>query len=694
MAALEKIRKRAVILTVVIGLGLLAFILEEAVSASKSFFNDHTAAKVGSDKIDVMEFQKREQELSAEEQNQNQDKKVDQAIRQQQLLDEMITETLFNQEYEKVGIDVSDSELSEALTGKNPSQMAMQFAQSLGAQSPAQAYDLIFNPVKYGYQEAQVAEIKAKWLKMQNDVLTMLKAQKLQTLVAGSIQANDLDRKQMLEEGNTTCYVDFVKKDYSTLSDAKYPVSDAEIQNEYNKEKESFRMEEETRRVHYIAVNVNPSPSDVAVATKLVDKAYANLQKGPGLDSVRNMSELKVDSVVTTIDKINDAELKKFVAGASVGNVLRKAPLGNNYYLAKVLKKESSLDSVNITFVAVQGNKKLQDSVLNMLNGGKPLTEVVKIKGVQSKEPTWQQIAQAPDSLKNKVVAGGNKYFVLQSTAQGGYICKVNDKKAPKMFYTVGEVTYESYASQKTIDNLRDKFQTYLNRNKTIGAFEKNAAKFGFQAIEELVTPSTPELGYNPQYNAGISDSRKAIKWAFDNKSGMVSPIFTDNKDVMIAIALDDVYTGDYYPINFPQVKQFLTTKVRNSKKGDDLMKQYSGKANNLAGYAKLMGTAIDTTQVIFAQSTASKIDNGETGFIGRVAAAKLNALQGPWKGNSAVYVFQVVKQDRSKRIPAKQELDMQFARTRGYAVVARPEVMSRILGQATKVKKNLIKFY
>jgi peptidyl-prolyl cis-trans isomerase D len=174
----------------------------------------------------------------------------------------------------------------------------------------------------------------------------------------------------------------------------------------------------------------------------------------------------------------------------------------------------------------------------------------------------------------------------------------------------------------------------------------------------------------------------------------MVSPIFTDNKDVMIAIALDDVYTGDYYPINFPQVKQFLTTKVRNSKKGDDLMKQYSGKANNLAGYAKLMGTAIDTTQVIFAQSTASKIDNGETGFIGRVAAAKLNALQGPWKGNSAVYVFQVVKQDRSKRIPAKQELDMQFARTRGYAVVARPEVMSRILGQATKVKKNLIKFY
>ena len=36
MAALEKIRKRAVILTIVIGAGLLAFILEEGVRAAMS----------------------------------------------------------------------------------------------------------------------------------------------------------------------------------------------------------------------------------------------------------------------------------------------------------------------------------------------------------------------------------------------------------------------------------------------------------------------------------------------------------------------------------------------------------------------------------------------------------------------------------------------------------------------------------
>ena len=173
MAALEKIRKRAVVLTIVIGLGLLAFIVEDGVRAVESLFNDNTAAKVGGDKIDIMEFQKREQELAA--QNQNQNNQEDQAVRQQQLLDEMVFEKLLEQEYDKVGIDVTDSELSNALTGKNPSQAAMQFARQIGAETPAQAYDFIFNPAKYGIQDAQVAELRANWVKMQDDVLKQLK---------------------------------------------------------------------------------------------------------------------------------------------------------------------------------------------------------------------------------------------------------------------------------------------------------------------------------------------------------------------------------------------------------------------------------------------------------------------------------------------------------------------------------------
>ena len=82
MAALEKIRKRAVILTIVIGAGLLAFILEEAVRASGAFTTDTLAAKVGDEKIEMQEFQNISQ---ARQQQQDADNKVDPAVMQQQI---------------------------------------------------------------------------------------------------------------------------------------------------------------------------------------------------------------------------------------------------------------------------------------------------------------------------------------------------------------------------------------------------------------------------------------------------------------------------------------------------------------------------------------------------------------------------------------------------------------------------------
>ena len=139
MATLEKIRKRKVWLAVVIGLALFAFIAEAAFEVLGRFGGSTEAAKVGSEKIDIMDFQKREQLVASTEQQNNQ-QATDAAVRQQQVLDEMINEKLLEQEYEKLGISVSDWEISQLMIGKNPAQAVVQFAQQAGAKSPAELY--------------------------------------------------------------------------------------------------------------------------------------------------------------------------------------------------------------------------------------------------------------------------------------------------------------------------------------------------------------------------------------------------------------------------------------------------------------------------------------------------------------------------------------------------------------------------
>ena len=165
MATLEKIRQRKKILAIVIGAALLAFIIEVGIEAIGRSGGNSAAAKVGNEKIDIMAFQRRVEQEAADDQQNNQ--QVDAALRQQQVLDEMINEKLLEQEYDKLGLFVSDEEISQLMIGKNPAPAVVQFAQQVGAQTPAELYDFIMNPGKQGIQDSQVAELRNQWNKLQ-----------------------------------------------------------------------------------------------------------------------------------------------------------------------------------------------------------------------------------------------------------------------------------------------------------------------------------------------------------------------------------------------------------------------------------------------------------------------------------------------------------------------------------------------
>ena len=691
MATLEKIRQHKKWLAIVIGGALFAFIAQTGFDVLGRLGGNTLAAKVGNEKITIQDYQKYLEQVSAEDQQNNQ-QQTDPAIRQQQVLDEMINDKLLNQEYDKLGIDVSSDEITNLMIGKNPAPAVVQFAQQAGAKSPAELYDFIKNPGKQGVEKSQVAELEYRWNKLQNDILKQYKLAKLQNLIAGCMQANDLDRAQMELDDDITTVVTFAKKEYSTLADDKYPVSDEELKAKWEELKPMFKVDEEVRTIHYIAVNINPNAEDIAAANKIADAAYIALQKGRGIDSVRLLGTVQIDTAKLTKNEL-PIKVRDFFASAEVGTTRRDSVVNNHHVMYKLINKTASLDSVDLGYVVVEGDVKTQQTVMSQLNEGKTLDEIKKAypQKVDGTLSGWQRVYNTPDSLKSKIAnATPGTYFVYSTSDKGGVIMKVNEKKAAKTFYTLATVSYDAYASTKTSEQLRDKFQDFLNKNKTIKDFEENAAKAGYNAVEMMITPSTAQLGLGMFGQSGIKDTRKAIKWAFDNKKGDVSPIFSDNNNTLIAVAIDEVYGDEYLPYTFTQGKELLTQRVRNSKKGDDLMKQYDGKAKDVNGYASLLGVSVDTANVVFSAGDPKL----EPRVVGRISAAKEGVVQGPFKGDDAIYVYQVVKHEKAERKASKEELDSRYAQSRGAQKYANPRTINSILGKATKVKKSLIKFF
>ena len=259
MATLEKIRKRSVLLLVIIGAALVAFIIGDFLNSGRNIFGDGTTvAKVDGEKIDYLAFQQRYSEFTEQNKNASQQ---DAATVQNQVLGTMIQETLFNEEYDALGIDVTDAELSNymykqmAMRDQDFAQTLGQLVQSLAGNEKANALlgnatsqemmvqsirKIIFNPNQFGLTSEQVKAAQDWWLTKENDATEQLKQAKFGMLFQGAVQANALEIEAMKAQRMNSYDVQMVAIPYASLKDDDYKVSDEEIKAVYNAEKNRF----------------------------------------------------------------------------------------------------------------------------------------------------------------------------------------------------------------------------------------------------------------------------------------------------------------------------------------------------------------------------------------------------------------------------------------------------------------------
>lgn len=688
MATLEKIRKRSTLLLIVVGAALLAFIIGDFFTSGRTIFGTGTTiAKVGDEKIDIQDFQRRYEE--ANQMYQQQGAKMDPAALQQRVLYGMIQEKLLDKEIKDLGITVTDNELTKAMLGPDAHYAMVQFAQNMGFESPQQLYDVAFNPGKYGVPQEQASQIQAMWLKQEQQMEQMLKQQKFQALLTGSLVANELDAKAYYDGNASTSHIAYVRKSFSELPDDKYPVTAEEIKAEYNKEKNVYKVDEEMRRVNYISVAVEPSTADVAEARKLVDATVARLASTPDLEAVNGDSNFGIDRRSTTASAITNPQLKSFVTDSVNGAVTMLSFINDEFTIAKLIGRKTAVDSINVDIIAYQGDAAGRDSLLAALNSGTPFDEALKMPGVAGGQADlWNTIASTPDNeLKEKLLNAGSGYFISDSTANDARIVRVNSKKAPVTIYDYATVSYKVYPSDATVAKLNDDLQAFVSGiTKADSLTVTKALSAGYSLQPAMLTANSANLGNVPY-------TRNAVKWAMDAKPGQVSPVLEDGQnDHLIVVALNEVIKPGYMPVSDDDITAALTQKVRNDKKAAALIAEYKGKASDMAGYAGLMKTQVDSTSVTFGQMFISGIGAMESTLLGQVPVSPKGVVSGPVKGSNGVYVYQVYEVDNQSRPYSYQENALRYNQQFGGQAVL--QNFFDIMMEDNKVVNNTLKFY
>ena len=705
MATLEKIRSKSVFLIIVIGVALLAFIVGDAITnGSKLFGNQTTVAKVGKQKIDYTEYQRKRQELNnqleeARRQNPQQYANFDTQILAQMALEQLVGEKLLDDAVDKAGVRSTGNQLrfymlENPINEKINLVIRQLMASGVQVSTPAQAYEIIFNPKRNGLSDADMAPFQRQWLAVEEETKQMIARNTYQRLLYGTVKANELDKKSMYNDYVATADVEIAFKPFGQLDEKKYPVSASEINDRYKQERYRFEVMEPTKEVSFIAVNVVPSAADIKNAKALAQKAVKALRDSTlGKDMRRE--GVVVERRQLRASDISNAAIKSYVASAPADSVSLISETPRGFTIVKMGSRRAEVDSIQVNIVSVAGAA-LPAKVLATLNSGivvDSIKSVYKTDSVTVQPKQWIQLftAAGPTNAIEKgqldtLMNAGGRYVELFKSNDGAVYAQVADKKAPVEVYEYEEISYDVKPSVRTVSDERAKLEKFLAANSTAAKFKANAAKAGYNVQEFDFTQSLPAVPRFQGMNQYYPDSRQVVRWVMiDGNKGDVSHIYESkdaNAPALYAVAVDSEHE-DFIPADNKKVKDLLTGEVRASKAGDAMVKQYQAKASSVASAAAAMGVQSSSSPAFRFGRNYSVSDPAVTGRIsGTNPGAKVYVV----KGADGVYAYRV-KSRKNENFPYNADSYEQQ-----YYQLVNPDMQGMLRGDR-KIVNNVYKF-
>lgn len=689
MTALGKIRSKGILLIIIIGLGLFAFIAEEAFRSCNGIKgqNSQQIGEVLGEKIYVQDFQKlleeyqdamkltmRTDNLSEDQLNQLKD----------QVWQQLVSERVMKDDCKKLGLTVTEDELQNVLNdGTNQLLTQTPFVnQQTGRFDVSILKQFIdaYRKAEASNNSQQLDQMRPAynyWLFVEKNLRTQLLAQKYQSLLANCVLSNKVEAKMAFNEENEEAQIQLASIAYNTIKDADIKVTDEELKAKYEELKPAFRQQQETRDVKMVDVQVKASATDRAQLQK--DMAGYQKQLAAAADPTQVVS--KSGSMIQYIGlPVSGKAFQQYPDIASKIDSMAVGTTGvventkdNTYNIVRILSRTELPDSVEFRQIQV-GGKTLEaarasaDSIQKALAAGGDFQAIAKRYG-QDSTTTWftgamyeQASTMSQDNrayieaLLNGAV-GSTQNIEL---TQGNVVIQVLNRKAMKSKAVAAVIKKEIRFSDNTYSKAYNRFSQFVTQSQaSLADLQKHATKFGYtvQDLNDFAT-SSHTVG-----NVGGSGIRDAIKWIFEAKEGQVSQLFEAGKenDHLLVLCMTKIHPQGYHPWDDAQVKEILKREVIRDKKAEMIMAKLKG-VNSIAA-AQAKGAKVSTVNQItfaapaFIQATGA----AEPALSGAVAAtAQGKFCSAPVKGNAGVYVFQVVKkQMRPAKYNEEQQIQM-----------------------------------
>lgn len=704
MAILGKIRSKGVFLMLVVGFALFAFIIGDALTQGSTFFNKskETVAEIAGEKININDYAAMIDQMVEVYKIETGQTDLSEEITSQlraSVWENLVNEKLLNEEAEKMGLAVSAEELSDRLIGKNIHPLIAQrraFAGENGQFSRpmlVQFLNSLEQTPENEEMKQQLDKAKSYWLFWEKTVKNAILQEKYNALLSKAVTANKLDAKTLYEAAKTSVDVNYVVQPYFLIPDSAVKVSDSEIKERYNKQKELYKQEANCT-LDYVVFNVKPSPEDFKKAEATMNKLSEEFKTTTDVAGFINQnSEVRYDGVPYS-ERSVPANLKDFAFGNGAGAFTGPVFENDAYTMAKVVESGiMASDSVRLRHIYLAANDAAKaDSIIGAIKSGANFAALAqKYSAIQQTAANGGEIGWIVDGMQgldkemiSKAFGSAtNEVFTLKD-AQGTQIMQVMEKTPARRKVKLAILEVKVSTSNESVSKIYNEAKQF--------AAELNAKEFSKRAKENKYEVRTAaDVLKTTEKIADISNSRQIVRWAFENEKGDVSDVYDCGNQFVVATVIENNEKG-YRPL--AKVSEQIKFELLRDKKAELMIKNLTAQAAKyptIESLAAAIGSDVKSAPAVNFDAYQFGVAGNEPAVVGKVSVLPVNKISAPIKGNAGVYV---VLPTNAQVNPAPFDVKMQIMQLNARLSYSLPYMVAQDLRDKSNMVDNRLNFY
>ncbi|CAM3931279.1 peptidylprolyl isomerase [Flavobacterium weaverense] len=696
MAVLQKIRQRSLLLILVIGFCLLAFIIGDIFNSGG--FNS-TSKDVGSIDGNDISFEDFRVKVSNVEKSGQGITSTEAANR---VWEQEVSVALLTTEFDKLGLRVGEKHLLEVLKAD----------QNIGGNP-------LFMNAAGGFDVAKFKEYfkanpeQAQFLKdREKDAELNAKYQMYNTMIKAAVFTTASEGKMKYEmEANKVNFA-YVAGLYSTIKDSDVKVTDSEIVDHMKKNEKKFKADE-SREIEYVLIEDKASPADEAeIKTKvnaLLNGSVVYNQATGKNDTVAGFRTTKniADFVNSNSDVPYDSTYiaKKDLPAVDADKLFNLAPgaiygpymFGNYYCISKSMGMKAGVNAkashILISYEGTQVPNKKEvrtkeeakakaESILAQVNANPD--SFLMLAFTSSDDSSAQQGGDLGYFGPNQMVKPFNDFVFnngigkvgLVESDFGFHIIKVTDKQDGIRLATVAQKIEASEATSDKMFTQATKFEMDVADKD----FNKAAKDMGL-----TVAPAVSVKGMDESFGS-LGNQRNIVRWAFEDgvKKGSVKRFEVANVGHVIAKVKSIDKTG---LVAVSVARPYVENILKNKKKAELIKAKMSG--SSLEAIAKAVGGTVQQANDLTMENAMLPNVGPEPRVVGNAFALAANKLSAPIEGNTGVYV---VKNISTVKAPAMKDYATYVAKIESQNASEVNRVIPALKGNA-KIKDNRQQF-